>query len=191
MIEISALKVYNKKIVDEFTSLVNPGRPIPYGATRVNNISDGMVLDSPPFSVVLQDFLEFADNMVLVGHNIHTFDMKFLYRDADWFYGITIGNDYIDTLTFARMCLPQLSYYRLTDLADYYGISTKGAHRALNDCYINQQVFELLSEEINPARGNGKKKCPVCGSIMIKRNGRFGEFWGCSSYPECRHTENV
>ena len=150
-----------------------------------------MVQDAPSFSIVLQDFLEFAGNMILVGHNIYTFDMKFLCRDADRFYGSTITNDYIDTLTFARTCLQQLSHYRLTDLADYYGISTTGAHRALKDCYINQQVFELLSEEINPAGSKGMKKCPMCGSVMMKRNGKFGEFWGCSSFPECRHTENI
>ena len=45
-----------------------------------------------------------------------------------------------------------------------------------------------------PARSNGKsgvgkKVCPECGSPMVRRRGRFGEFFGCSKYPECRHTE--
>ena len=38
VIEISAVKVRNGKIVDEFSELVNPGRPIPYAASIVNNI---------------------------------------------------------------------------------------------------------------------------------------------------------
>ena len=37
---------------------------------------------------------------------------------------------------------------RLGDLADYYGISTQGAYRALADCRMNQRVFELLGKEI-------------------------------------------
>ena len=35
------------------------------------------------------------------------------------------------------------------------------------------------------------KTCPVCGQIMKKRNGRYGEFWGCSGFPLCRHTEKI
>lgn len=192
VIEISAIKIINRKIVEEFTSLVNPGRPIPYGATRINNITDAMVREAPSFSAVLKDFLAFAGDMVLVGHNIHTFDMKFLYRDAERFYGTTIKNDYIDTLTIARMYLPQLSHHRLADLAEYYEIPSEGAHRALNDCHINQKVFEKLSKEMEIARSQaGKKLCPRCGSILVKRSGKYGSFWGCGGYPECRYTQNI
>ena len=31
--------------------------------------------------------------------------------------------------------------------------------------------------------------CPVCGSDTVKRTGRFGSFWGCSRYPDCRGTQ--
>jgi hypothetical protein len=34
-------------------------------------------------------------------------------------------------------------------------------------------------------------QCPTCGAIMRKRSGRYGEFWGCSRYPKCRHTINI
>ena len=36
-----------------------------------------------------------------------------------------------------------------------------------------------------------KKKCPICNQVLEKRNGRYGEFWGCAGYPECRYTENI
>lgn len=193
VIEISAVKVQNKKVVDEFTSLVNPGRHIPYGATNVNGITDDMVKDAPFFRDVLSGFLKFAGDMVLVGHNIHTFDMKFLYRDTEKYYGRQLENDYIDTLCLARNYLPELGRHRLTDLADHYGISSRGAHRALQDCRMNQQVFECLAKEMNPenVRLSGGRVCRRCGSIMKKRNGKFGEFWGCTSYPACRYTENA
>ena len=104
-----------------------------------------------------------------------------------------IANDYIDTLKLARLCLPDLGHHRLSNLAQYYGISTEGAHRALNDCRMNQQVFEQLAKEMDGSAG-GKAKvklCPICGQPMKKRNGRFGEFWGCSGFPGCRYTENI
>ena len=193
VVEISAIKVIGGEVVDEFTTLVNPGRPIPYHASEVNGITDDMVKDSPFFEEVLFHFLEFVGDSVLVGHNIHTFDMKFLYRDAERFWGETIGNDYIDTLQVARIYLPQLSHYKLVDLAKYYGISTAGAHRALNDCRMNQIVFEQLAKEMaNPSEdAKTVKKCPKCGNILRKRKGRYGEFWGCMSYPGCTYTRNI
>lgn len=193
VIEISAIKVRDGQVLEEFSTLVNPQKPIPYGASAVNHITDDMVVDAPCFSQALMEFFEFVGDMILVGHNIQSFDMNFIYRDAEKFYGKIPDNDYIDTLRMARNVLPELSHHRLVDLSDYYGISTEGAHRALNDCRLNMQVFELLVKELSPERlqEKGMKLCPRCKSIMKKRNGRYGEFWGCSGYPNCRYTENV
>lgn len=92
VIEISAVKVRNGKIVDEFSELVNPGRPIPYAASSVNNISDKMVENARSFEKVLPEFLAFAGDDVLAGHNIAGFDMKFLYRDCEKYFGQTLTN---------------------------------------------------------------------------------------------------
>lgn len=192
VIEISAVKVIDGKVDSEYTSLVNPMRPIPYFASSVNNIYDDMVADAPVFSEALADFMEFVGDFTLVGHNIHSFDMKFLYRDAEKYWGKTIGNDYIDTLKMAKICLPQLRSHKLTTLAEYYGIATDGAHRALNDCRMNWQVYEhLAGETVTPDKAKQSMNCPKCGSIMQKRTGRYGEFYGCSGYPACRFTMNV
>lgn len=150
-----------------------------------------------------------------VGHNVNGFEMKFLYRDCERFFGQTLANDYVDTLKLSRICIPGLSHYRLGDLAEYYGFSTEGAHRALNDCRMNQQIFEELGKALQKAGkpyamrqadgagarmtenegtvfgGEGIRICPVCGQIMKERNGRYGEFWGCSGFPLCRHTEKI
>lgn len=193
VIEISALKVRDGKIVDEFDELVNPMRPIPYAASAVNHITNEMVAAAPVFSVVLEEFLDFAEDDVLVGHNIHNFDMKFLYRDCERYFAQTLTNDYVDTLKFARACLPGRKHYKLGDLAELYGISTAGAHRALNDCKMNQQVFERLAKEKVSAPVSAEKEilCPECGQPLKKRSGRYGEFWGCSGFPRCRYTRNV
>lgn len=193
VVEISGIRVADSRVVEEFTSLVNPGRHISDGASQVNGITDEMVADAPDFQEVLGKFLDFAGSSVLVGHNIHSFDLNFIYRDAEKYYGTVPGNDYVDTLSLARACLPELSRYRLTDLASYYGISSAGAHRALQDCYMNQQIFECLGKELQKGRkaAGGVRICPRCGQVMKRRNGKFGEFWGCSGYPACRHTENL
>ena len=144
VIEISAVKVRSGTIVDSFSSLVNPGRPIPWGASR----------------------------------------------DCRTRFGLVPGNDYVDTLRFARCRLAGLPTYRLTALAEHYGLPTMGAHRALNDCRMNQQVFELLAREPE-AESAPEKLCPLCGAPLAKRRGRFGAFYGCTGYPQCRYTENI
>lgn len=192
VIEISGVKVQGGRVVDEFSTLVNPERPIPYHASKVNNIYDNMVEHAPLFEKALADFDAFIGDMILAGHNIHTFDMRFIWRDAKKYWGKTIANDYIDTLVLSRQCLPQLSYYKLTDLASYYHIPADGAHRALADCRMNQKILEKLGEELkSPAAMEHIKICPKCGQFLKKRNGRYGEFWGCSGYPACRYTENI
>lgn len=189
IIELSALKVKDGKVTETFSSLVNPGRPIPYGATVVNGITDEMVKDAPSILKVLDDFLVFAQDTILVGHNIHSFDMKFLSIAAQN-QGKTITNDYIDTLYLARKCLPQLAHHRLVDLAEYFRFSTKGAHRALNDCMMNQKCYEAMAKLQMNRDPLPKLICPRCKGDLIRREGRYGSFYGCSNFPSCRYTRN-
>jgi len=195
VIEISAVKARKGKVVEEFSELVNPKRTIPFAASRVNNITDDMVSDAPFFDEVLRHFLEFVGEDVLVGHNIQSFDMKFIYRDCERYFHQLITNDYVDTLILAKRCFPEWRHRRLGNLADYYGISTQGAHRALADCRMNQRVFELLGKEMNTEKkktlDSNVKTCPLCNLPLKKRNGRYGEFWGCTGFPNCRYTENI
>ena len=195
VIEISAVKARKGKVVEEFSQLVNPKRTIPFAASRVNNITDDMVSDAPFFDEVLRHFLEFVGEDVLVGHNIQSFDMKFIYRDCERYFHQLITNDYVDTLILAKRCFPEWRHRKLGNLADYYGISTQGAHRALADCRMNQRVFELLGKEMNTEKkktlDSNVKTCPLCNLPLKKRNGRYGEFWGCTGFPNCRYTENI
>ena len=55
VVEISAVKVEHGKVTDEFSTLVNPKQRIPYGASRVNGITDDMVAEAPFFEQVLED----------------------------------------------------------------------------------------------------------------------------------------
>lgn len=197
IIEISGIKVRGRHVSEEFSTLVNPGRPIPRAATNVNGITDKMVQDAPALPTALEKFLEFIGEDILVGHNIHSFDMEFLQNGARRALGRKVSNDYVDTLYLARTCLPHLPRHRLTDVAAHFHIGTKGAHRALNDCVMNQQCYEKLGEMLksqsfaktsNPSSG---PSCPNCGSPLLRRSGRFGEFWGCSTFPRCRYTRNA
>lgn len=195
IIEISAVKVEKHKVVGEFSTLVNPGRHIPAGATAVNGITDEMVKDAPDTETAIKNFMEFIGDQVLVGHNIHTFDTNFVYDAALDFLGREVKNDYVDTLFMARRCLPELSHHKLTDIAAHFGLQTEGAHRALFDCMMNQNCYEemgkLMKKRKKEGAGEEEQSCPACGGVLVLRKGRFGMFYGCSGYPSCRFTRNV
>lgn len=192
IIEIAAVKVRGGKIAEEFSELVNPGKPIPLMASQVNHITDKMVAGADSIAKILPRFLEFIGEDVLVGHNIHSFDMKFIYRDCDRLFHKTISNSYVDTLALAKKAFPGWKHRRLGDLAEYYHIPTQGAHRALQDCRMNQQVMEHLGKELAKLGGTAQQRiCPKCGRDMVKRSGMYGEFFGCSGFPACRQTQKV
>lgn len=188
IVEISAVRARGGAVTDTFSTLINPGRTIPADATAVNGITDEMVREAPGLKEALSGFLEFIGRDVLVGHNIHTFDLNFVYDAALALYGKKVDNDYIDTLYLAKRCLPGISSYKLTDLAAHFGVSAAGAHRALNDCVMNQKCYEELGKLLG---GAGIELCPRCGGELVKRSGKFGVFFGCSNYPSCRYTKNA
>ncbi len=192
IVEISAIKVTDNIIVDEYSTLVNPGIHIPYSASSINGITDDMVKDFPSIEPALREFLSFVGDYVLVGHNIRNFDIKFIQRDAMRFFGKPISNDYVDTVVVARRYLPELESHSLESLSYHYGISYEGAHRALVDCHINKQVYDSLAKEIaNPSEAAKRVPiCPRCGNILKQRTGIYGDFWGCASYPDCKYTKD-
>lgn len=192
IIEISALRVCGGDVTQEYSTLVRPGIRIPRAATAVNGITDDMVRDAPDISGALEEFLEFIGDGILVGHNIHTFDMNFICDAAMEVFQKEIPNDYVDTLYLARKCLPELKHHRLCDVSEHFQIDTSGAHRALNDCYMNQKCYEELGKLLAAQPADRQEIiCPKCGGEMIRRKGKFGEFYGCSGFPVCRHTKRI
>ena len=193
VVELSALKVRDGEIVDEFSTLINPEMHIPYTVSSINGITDDLVKEAPTMETVIKQFIGFIGDDVLLGHNIKRFDLKFIQCDALRFVGKTITNDYVDTLIVAQRYLPDISSLSLEALSDHYEISYLGAHRALTDCNINKQVYDCLGNEIaNPSEAAKEiKSCPRCGNVLKKRKGIYGEFWGCASYPDCKFIRNI
>lgn len=46
--------------------------------------------------------------------------------------------------------------------------------------------LRIAAREVNATINSGI--CPKCGGHLIKRNGKYGTFYGCSNYPKCRFT---
>lgn len=172
IIEISAVKVKNNEVSDTFSTLVKPTIRIPASATRINGITNDMVSSAPEIAEAMEGFVDFVETEILVGHNIHSFDTNFIYDAAMEAFQEGIYNDYIDTLYMARACLPQLKHHRLGDVSEYFGISTEGAHRALNDCIMNQKCYEKMGELLTAQKKvRAEDKLVLTGKTSVSKDG--------------------
>lgn len=149
IIEITALRFRDDKLVDKFSTLVNPQCHIPSQTTKVNNITDSMVADAPTIDKIFKAFLDFIGDDVLVGHNIGGFDYGIINNLAIELLDLKIQNSYIDTFRLAQRCLPELQNHRLDTLSDYLGLSTEGMHRSEYDCMLTHQLYLSLKPLCN------------------------------------------
>lgn len=147
IVEISAIKVRNNQVVGEFTSLVNPLCHIPEEATKINHITDEMVKNAPTLEKVINEFLQFIGDDIILGYNNAGFDMNIIYDAVEKILRRAFENDYIDILHVARRNVDGLENYKLKTVCDYYGIGTEGAHRALKDCYLTKECYDNLYNE--------------------------------------------
>lgn len=144
IIELSAIKVRQGVVTDEFSTLVKPAIRIPQLITSITGISNDMVSCSPDIQVVLPEFIDFISDDVLVGYNINTFDYNIIYDVAEQYLGKIVSNDFVDIIYAARQNVTNVCNYKLSSLCQHFNIDTEGAHRALNDCYMTKSLYDEL-----------------------------------------------
>ncbi len=139
--EIGAYRVREGQIVGEFQTLLNPGMPIPPFITALTGISDEMVRDAPLFSEVVQTFLEFIGDSVLVAHN-SGFDMRFLNHEIGRvFEDYRLANPCLCTVQLSRRLLPDIANHKLKTVAEHYDIDLVNHHRASADAHATAHIF--------------------------------------------------
>lgn len=140
IIEISAIKIQDDKIVSEFSSLINPDISLPPFISNLTGIDDSMVKNARKLKEVMFDYCNFIGSLPVVGHNIK-FDLSFINAKLKHLYNTSLKNDYADTLYFAKKVYPALQSYKLSSLAHNLNLDTKNAHRALFDCKMTYELF--------------------------------------------------
>ena len=124
--------VRNGEVVAEFDTFVKPGKPITPKITELTGITNEMVEDAPSEAEALQKFLDFAGGRILVAHNGHSFDMRFM-RAAAKRSGIEFEPTYLDTLTMAQAMYPGLHNYKQGTINKHLELPSYQAHRACED----------------------------------------------------------
>jgi DNA polymerase-3 subunit epsilon len=144
IVEIGAVRFVNGEPDAIFATLVDPLRPIPAGASKVNGIFDDMVRGKPLIDSVLPSFAEFCGDDMLVAHNA-PFDAQFLTADIKKHEAVAPKGIIIDTLPIARKVFPGLPNYKLGTLVQYLKIPSADFHRAEADAsYCGQLFFQMI-----------------------------------------------
>ena len=140
--EIAVVKVKNGEIIGEWSSLINPQRPIPRHITQLTGIDDAMVAGAPVFSEVSDRLKQELQDAIFVAHNVG-FDYGFIkaaYEDI----GQTFHKPKYCTVVNSRKAFPGLKSYSLGKLSKALDIDLNNHHRALADATATAHVLRLI-----------------------------------------------
>ena len=140
--EISVFLFDGEKIIDEFTSLVNPEQAIPYFITNLTGITEAMVRTAPKFYEIAKKVAEITKDAIFVAHNVN-FDYNII-RDEFKSLGFDFKRKKLCTVRLSRKIIPGLSSYSLGNICTAEGIEIAARHRAKGDAEATVELFRRL-----------------------------------------------
>ncbi len=140
--EISIFIFDGEKIIDEFTSLVNPEQKIPYFITNLTGITEAMVRTAPKFYEIAKKVAEITKDTVFVAHNVN-FDYNII-RDEFKSLGFDFKRKKLCTVRLSRKIIPGLASYSLGNICSAEGIEIAARHRAKGDAEATVELFRRL-----------------------------------------------
>jgi DNA polymerase-3 subunit epsilon len=145
IIAVGAVRVVNGRVLrqETFEQLVQPQRSVPAESTAIHGITPDMLDGQPTIDAVLPSFVRFAEDTVLVGHNV-SFDLQFLELAAAP-TGVVISQPALDTLLLHAALHPDHREHTLEAIAARLGVSVVGRHTALGDALVTAEVFVALT----------------------------------------------
>lgn len=141
--EIAIVRVERGDIVDRWSTLVNPERPIPLHITALTHITWAMVRDEAPFRAIVPAVLERLSGAVFTAHNA-PFDWRFVSEEVRRGTGAELSGPRLCTVRMARAFLPSLPRRSLDHLTRYFGITIDDRHRALGDALATAEALRRM-----------------------------------------------
>ncbi|CAM1369004.1 exonuclease domain-containing protein [Tenacibaculum xiamenense] len=140
--EISILVFDGEKVIDEFTSLVNPESNIPSFITNLTGITQPMVVNAPKFYEIAKKVYEITKDTVFVAHNVN-FDYGIIGKEFKSL-GFSFKRKKLCTVRLSRKLLPNKKSYSLGNLCASEGIKINDRHRAKGDADATVILFKKL-----------------------------------------------
>ena len=144
LISIGAVRIVNGRVLgrEVFEQLIDPRRSVPEAAVRVHGISRDMLEGQPPVEEVLPGLARFAEDTVLVGHDV-AFDLRFFELKEER-TGVRLTQPVLDTLLLDAVASPEQEDHSLEAMAERLGVSVVGRHTALGDALVTAEIFVRL-----------------------------------------------
>ena len=140
--EIAILKYNKQKLLDQFSSLVNPENKIDSFVEKLTGINHKMLKNAPKFYNIAKRIIEITDNCVLVAHNA-SFDYRILKTEFRRL-GYNYKRKTLCTVNLSKKLIPNKTSYSLDKLTKDLGIPLKRNHRAFDDAIATFNLFKLL-----------------------------------------------
>jgi DNA polymerase-3 subunit epsilon len=145
--EIAIFKFDGQKVVDEFTSLVNPECEIPYFITGLTGIDNHMVRNAPTLLEIAPQILEITQDTIFVAHSVN-FDYNVIKEEFRTI-GISFVRKKLCPVRLSRRLIPGFSSYSLGKLCSAMNIPITDRHRARGDAHATVILFRKLLETEN------------------------------------------
>ncbi|MFD2681121.1 ATP-dependent DNA helicase DinG [Bacillus seohaeanensis] len=148
IIQLSAVIIENGKIVDQYTSFVNPEKSIPVFIEELTGINDELVEGAPLFAEIAPKILEILDEAVFVAHNVN-FDLSFLQGELENAGYNTFSGPSFDTVELAKIALPTADSFKLSELSTQLDVSHVRPHQADSDAYVTAEILLHMVNELS------------------------------------------
>ncbi len=170
MTEIAIVEVRGGRIVDEYQTLLNPGRRIPPGVVALTGITNEMVAQAPWFDHVADEVRSRLEGRVFVAHNV-AFDWAFVSTELTRALGDAPQLVRMCTVRMVRRLVPGLRHRNLDVVSRHFGVDIHGRHRAYGDALATARVLLRLLDE---ARGRGLDDVASLEWYLRRRSRRRG-----------------
>jgi len=151
LVELSGVKFkLSGEGTDTFSTLIDPGMPIPAEVSALHGITDEMVKGAPSPQEALVQFFTWLDGSrpVLMAHNAN-FDVEFIKVEA-MRSGLALPQNLVlDTLYMAQVLVSDSPNYKLKTLSEHFGFAGSLYHRALDDSFYVEKLFRKLLDISN------------------------------------------
>ena len=192
IVSIGAIRMFGGRIElgNTFYRLISPRTALSAESVVIHEITPSDVKEEPGIESVLDDFLAFCADAVLVGHFV-SIDLNFLNRELLQAGRTAISNPVIDTYSIYEWLLKRnLSHtgfeiapdsYRLFDIAKCFGIPVNGAHNAFKDAFATAQLLQrflplLIEAGVSDIKDLLRRGTPFKGGDSFKLTNEFCNF---------------
>lgn len=149
LVELAAVRFRGDAVLDRWSTLVDPERPIPEAVTAIHGINDAMVAGAPRAPDALRAFARFCAGALLLAHNAD-FDRDILAAELARAAMPSPPEALYCTLALARRELPEAPRHGLAKLSAHLGIEGEATHRAAQDAERTRRVFLACAARMAP-----------------------------------------